>query len=122
MPTMGGEFDHGLRADGEVAITGELGHQRYALHLDFEQGGVAEIILAGNLSQRCRGSVTGRRRDLDVLRTNRHVIDAPALRPFGTAVANKPKGDSICPPFTTLPLTKFISPTNCATKTLAGLA
>ena len=71
MPTMGGEFDHGLRADGEVAITGELGHQRDALHLDFEQGGVAEIILAGNLSQRCRGSVTGRRRDLDVLRTNR---------------------------------------------------
>ena len=50
MPAMRGEFDHGLCADGKVAITGKLGHQGYAFHFDFEQGGVAEIILAGNLS------------------------------------------------------------------------
>ena len=36
-----------------------------------------------------------------------NVIDAPALRPFGTAVAIKPKGDSICPPFATLAFDKI---------------
>ena len=68
---MRGEFDHGLRADVKVAITGKLGHECYALHFDFEQGCVAEIILAGNFSERGRRRKTGQRGDLDVLRANR---------------------------------------------------
>jgi len=48
MPAVRGNLDHGLRPDGEIDVAGKLGHQRNALHLDFDQSRIAEIIFAGD--------------------------------------------------------------------------